>query len=181
MIEALRPRLLILATAGFVLVGCGYGLVGRVSNIPEDIKNVYVETLKNETQRSQLEQILTEAIIEEMVTRRRFEIVNSAADADAVLRGSVKRFSLRPITFNNNGLVDNFEIEVSADMDFRRVPAAGQRPEDAEVVWRNSRYLFRSDYPVESGSDYLDRENIAIMETSGRFAQTLITDLLEGF
>ncbi len=181
MIKTLRLRLILLAVAGCLLMGCGYNLVGLASNIPEDIKNVYVETLVNETQRSQLEQILTEAIIEELVTRRKFEVVNSTADADAVLRGSVKRFSLRPITFDNNGLVDNFEIEVSADMDFRRVPAAGQRPEDAEVIWRNARYLFREDYPVESGRDYLDRENIAIMETSGRFAQTLVTDLLEGF
>lgn len=171
-----------LAALALTVAGCGYNLVGRASNIPEDIRTVHVETLENGTPRTQVEQILTQAIIDEMVTRRRFNVVNEAADADAVLRGTVVGFSVRPLTFDPNGLADNFEISITADMTFQRVPSGGQRAEDAEVIWRNARYLFRQDYPLEqAGVDYFDRENLAIEETSVRFAQTLVTDLLEGF
>jgi outer membrane lipopolysaccharide assembly protein LptE/RlpB len=166
----------------FAVTACGYNLVGRSSNIPDDIRAIHIETLENGTQRPQVEQILTQALIDEMVTRRRFKVVNNEAEADAVLRGKVVSFRLRPVTFDASGLADSFEVEVTADMIFQRTPEAGQLPDDAEVVWQNSRYLFRQDYPVEqAGLDFIDRELQAITETSGRFAETLVIDILEGF
>lgn len=174
---------LVLAVALLSTVACGYGLVGRGgSNIPDDVQSIHVEALENDTQRSQVEQILSNAIIDELVTRRRFEVVNSAAGADAVLRGRVVGFRLRPVTFDSQGLADSFEVEITADMRFERTPKPGEQPEDVEVLWQNARYLFRQDYPVEqAGLDFLDREQEAIEETSERFAETLVIDILEGF
>jgi len=172
----------LLALLALLLTGCGYALVGRATNIPDDIKNVHVETLVNQTQRSQLEQILTRAIADEMVTRRRFNVVNSPADADAVLRGTVISFSVRPVAFDGDGIAESFEVTITADMRFQRVPAAGELAEEAEIVWRNSRYVFRQDYDVgEAGLEFFDRELSAIEATAERFAETLVTDLLEGF
>jgi len=172
--------MLLLACGLLTLSGCGYALVGRGNNLPEDIRQVFVEALENGTQRSQIEQILTQAISDELIIRRRFDLVNSAAEADAVLRGKVVNFKLRPISFDSNGLVDNYEIEIKADMEFARVPAPGE--DEGEVIWSNSRYSFRQDYPLQGGgqSDF-DRETQAIEDTSERFAETLVTDLLEGF
>jgi outer membrane lipopolysaccharide assembly protein LptE/RlpB len=169
-----------LALAAALSTGCGYALAGRASNLPQDIRRIYVETLKNETPRSQVEQILTQAISEELVTRRRFNVVNSAGDADAILRGKVLSFTVRPLTFDEAGLATNFEIAITADMSFRRHPTPDD--EEGEVLWSNSRYVFRQDYPLEEESvPYFDRENLAIEETSTRFAETMVTDLLEGF
>lgn len=161
------------------LSGCGYALVGRGSNLPADIADVYVEPLENGTSRPQVEQILTRAISEELVTRRRYAVVDLEA-ADAILRGTVKSFDVRPVGFDADGLASNFEIAITADMVFRRVPAPGE--EEGEVLWQNSRYVFRQDYPLEgAGADYFDRENLAVEETAEEFAETLVTDLLEGF
>jgi len=175
-----RREIALLLAAAALTAGCGYNLVGRASTIPEDIQAIYVEPLVNETQRLQVEQILTDAIIDELVTRRRFKVENSAGAADAILRGKVLTFGVRPLTFDSDGLADNFEISITADMRFERPPGPGENK--GEVVWANARYLFREDYPLE-GEDaaYFDRENLAIRETSVRFAETLVTDLLEGF
>ncbi len=159
--------------------GCGYTLVGLGSNLPEDIQTIYVESLVNQTQRPQVEQILTNAIADELLTRRRYEVVNSAGEADAILRGKVLTFRLRPVTFDQEGLATNFEVEIAGDMKFQRIPGADG--EEGEVLWANSRYVFRQDYSVEDGAGFFDRENTAIEETSERFAKTLVTDLLEGF
>ena len=154
--------------------------MGRASTIPDDIQNIYVEPLVNETQRPQVEQILTQAIADELVTRRRYSVVNSAAEADAILRGKVLTFNVRPLTFDQDGLATNFEIAITADMKFARRAGAGG--EEGEVLWSNSRYVFREDYPLEEGdAGFFDRENLAIEETSEEFAKTLVTDLLEGF
>lgn len=176
----LRSPILLAALLALALSGCGYSLAGRASNLPEDIQSIYVETLENNTSRSQVEQILTQAISDELVTRRRFKVVNSAGEADAILRGTVLSFAVRPLTFDDEGLATNFEINITADMAFQRPPRAGE--EEGEVVWSNSRYIFREDYPLE-GDDavFFDRENLAIEETAGDFAETLVTDLLEGF
>jgi len=176
------PIVSLLIAVALIVNACGYNLVGRGSGIPDDIRRIHVATLKNLTQRSQVEQILTRALVDELVTRRRFEVVNDEAAADAVLRGKVMSFSLRPVTFDATGLADNFEVQITADMTFQRTPKAGERPEDAEIVWHNARYLFRQDYPVDqAGLNFLDRELRAIEQTSERFAETLVIDILEGF
>ena len=90
---------LLLITLAVVVSGCGYTLAGKASNIPEDVREVYVEPLENETSRSQVEQILSQAIIDELVTRRQFTVINERDGADAILRGSVLEFSVRPVTF----------------------------------------------------------------------------------
>ena len=169
-----------LALLFLLVAGCGYSLAGKATNIPADIQEIYVEPLENQTSRSQVEQILTEAIIEEMVTRS-FVVVSSLEEADAVLRGKVLELSVRPVSFDaESGLADNFKISITADVTFQRPPTP--TGEDGEVVWSNSRYVFQQDYPLEDeGANYFDREILAIEETSVRFAETMVTDLLEGF
>ncbi len=171
-----------LCFAAGMSAGCGYTLVGQASNIPTDVRRVYIEPLDNATQRAQVEQILTQAISDEMVTRRRnFTVSSNVRDADAILRGTVTGFDVRAVTFDENGLANNFEITITADMRFERPPRAGE--DEGETLWNSSRYFFREDYPLEEddGAAYFDRENLAIEETSVRFAESMVTDLLEGF
>ena len=179
MMARARKWVAALAVGGLLLTGCGYTLVGLASNIPEDIEKIYVEPLENSTSRAQVEQLLTRAISDELLTRRRYEIVNGIAEADAVLRGNVLSFIVRPVTFDQDGLATAFEVSISADMKFQRTPSGS---DEGEVLWANSRYVFRQDYPLEEEETaYFDRENIAIESTSEQFAKTLVTDLLEGF
>ena len=58
-----------------------------------------------------------------------------------------------------------------------------KRLDTDEVIWSNDHYVFRENYPVDpSGTDYLDRENQAHRRTPpSSFAETMISDLLEGF
>ncbi|HEX9734449.1 MAG TPA: LptE family protein [Thermoanaerobaculia bacterium] len=178
-LPTLASKLGAVMLSAVILSGCGYALVGRASNIPEDVKKIYVQPLENATARSQVEQILTRSISDELLTRRRFETVNSAGEADAILSGTVLSFVVRPVTFDQDGLANSFEVVISADMKFQRRPTG---EEEADVIWSNSRYVFRQDYPLEEGETaYFDRENIAIEDTSEEFARTLVTDLLEGF
>jgi hypothetical protein len=52
----------------------------------------------------------------------------------------------------------------------------------AAAIWSNDRYQFRETYEVDAAAvDFFDRENLAIEETSKKFAESVITDLREGF
>lgn len=158
------------------LTGCGYALVGRgTSNVPADVREVYIRPLENRTQRSQVEQALTRAIADEMVTRNRFSVVGSAEGADAELSGAVVGFDVRPVTFDPSGRATQYEIVVVAQIVFKRVGSD-------EAIWSNDRYAFRESYELQATeTGYFDREDEAIEEVAERFAETMVSDLLEGF
>ncbi len=169
----LLPLLLVLATA----TGCaGYALVGTGSNLPEDVRAVYLAPFENRTQRSELEQFLTQGIAEELVTRARFSLTQGPQEADATLSGEVVSFRVTPITFDAEGRGDEYEISITAKVAFVRTD------EDQTPLWANDRYLFKEVYDLGGNAEnFFDRENIAIEESAGRFAETMVIDLLQGF
>jgi outer membrane lipopolysaccharide assembly protein LptE/RlpB len=172
--RAAAVRWLLLAIA-ILPLGCGYALVGRASNIPESIRTVYLSPLENTTRRSEVEQILTRALAEELVSRRRFSLSREAATADAVLAGKVVGFETTPLTFDDQGRATEYQITITASMTFR------DRAAD-KVIWENDRYIYKESYRVDpSEQQYFDREKLAIEEAAGRFARTVVIDLLEGF
>ena len=167
-----RSILLLLA---LLQVGCGYGLVGRTSSLPPDIEAIFIEPLTNRTLRQQVDQELTRAINDEFVRRRRFEVVNSELEADAVLRGEVTSFRVRPVVFGTTeGRANEYEISIMAKMEFRRT-------DSDEVLWSQPFYQFRENYEFEDDANFFDREDAAVLVVSDKFAQTLIIDVLEGF
>lgn len=174
--------LVLLVAAGAFLSGCGYALVGRASNVPEDIRTIYVEALENRTSRSQVEQILTRAIIDELVTRRQYEVVSERAGADAEIRGAVTNFNTTPVGFNTDGRANQYELTIIAQVVFQRVDLRAPPDEEPEVIWRNDGYQFREAYDVdEAAESYFDREDASIEDAAERFAETMVSDLLEGF
>lgn len=155
--------------------GCGYSLVGRAANIPPDVQRVYLQPFENRTERVNIDQLLTQAVADELVTRQRFAIVATRDLADAELVGVVTGFDVRPVTFDEDRRGTEFEITISASVRLSRIS-----PE--LDLWKNDRYRFRDSYPLEADElGFLDRETPAIEATAGKFAESMVTDLLEGF
>jgi len=174
-----RNRLRLIALAGITLIagalqGCGYALVGRGTNVPANIQRVYLSPLENTTRRSEVEQILTRALSEELVTRKRFTVVNDTAQADAVLQGKVIGFDVSPLTYDAQGRATQYQITILASMLFK--------DKADKVIWQNDRYVYKESYQVDpNATQYFDEERTAIEEAAGRFARTVVIDLLEGF
>ena len=102
-------------------------------------------------------------------------MASDPAAADAEISGSVVGFGVTPVTFDTNGRAIEYEISITSQVRFRRLS-------DDQTLWSNDRYLFRQSYPLEiSDTGYFDRENLAIEDVAGRFAETMVSDLLEGF
>jgi hypothetical protein len=109
------------------------------------------------------------------VTRQRFSVVASDGDADAVLAGVVSSFVVRPVSFDSDQRATEFEILITARVALRQLS-----PE--RVLWQNDRYQFRDAYQLDASElGFIDRETPAIEATAKKFAETIVTDLLEGF
>lgn len=174
--------LLLVLTVGLGSLGCGYTLVGRASAIPEDVQELYLAPFENRTRRAEVEQFIGQAVAEELVKRQRFRVVSEREEADAELRGAVAGFSVTPVTFDGQGRAQEYEVAIIASVLFQRVRLEAAPDEPPEVLWQNERYVFKETYELGAeGASFFDRENLAIEESAERFAETMVTDLLEGF
>jgi outer membrane lipopolysaccharide assembly protein LptE/RlpB len=157
------------------LSGCGYALVGRASTLPESVKVVQFVTLENHTPKVSLEQRLSAEIARELAARGRFKVQSTAEGANAVLSGAVSGFDLYPVAFDAQGRATDYQVRVTAQVVLKTLP-------EGTVLWQNPAYTFRDNYQFSaSAASYVDRENEAIDKVAGRFAQSLVTSLLEGF
>ena len=162
-------------TSLLLFVACGYGLVGRSSFLDPEIRTIEIPAFVNRTTRVELEQRVTQAVAEEFVSRGRFQLVTNDKNAHAILRGSIDSFNIFPIAFDQ-GRATRYQISITA-----KIELLDHRNED-KVLWKNDQYRFTEDYEVNIVStDAFDQETRAIQEIAVRFAEGLVTNLLEGF
>ena len=170
-----RLALAALGVAALAAGRCGYALVGKGSSLPDSIRVVQFTTLENMTQRVQLEQRFSAEIARELASRGRFSVQSGAAGADASLTGAVLAFNLFPVAFDNQGRATDYQVQVTARLSLKTVP-------DGTVLWENPAYTFRDNYQYSlTAASYVDLENDAVDRVASRFAQALVTSLLEGF
>ncbi len=165
----------VLIAGTLTLVSCGYALVGRSNFLDPSIRTIEVPAFVNRTTRVELEQRVTQAVAEEFVSRGRLQLVRNPAEAHAILRGSIDSFNIFPIAFEQ-GRATRYQISITA-----KIELLDHRNED-KVLWKNDQYRFTENYEVNLDStDAFDQETRAIREIAVRFAEGLVTNLLEGF
>jgi hypothetical protein len=175
--ENTRRAVLVLLAATLLAPGfaCGYQLAGHANTLPPDVKSIGIPIFVNRTSRPELEQRVTEAVIDEFSTRGRLRILSGEEGADAVLRGTLYTYTTMPVVLNEQGRARRYEILITADVALTQ--AATDR-----VLWENDHFLFKRQYEVpETSIAYVDREVVAIDEVADDFASTVVTSILEGF
>jgi hypothetical protein len=154
---------------------CGYSLVGRSSTLPPSIKVIRFQTLANQTNRVGVEQRLSREIARELASRGRFSVQSDVVGADADLSGAVTGFVLYPVAFDQLGRARQYQVRITARISFKTLPVE-------KTLWENGAYAFQDDYTFStSAASYVDRENEVIDRVSERFAESLVSSLLEGF
>jgi outer membrane lipopolysaccharide assembly protein LptE/RlpB len=166
-------RLLLLVP--LVLTGCGYALVGRSNFLDPSIRTIEVPSFVNKTTRVELEQRLTQAVAEELVSRGGLQLVKTSKDAHVILRGSIDSFGIFAVAFDQ-GRATRYQISITA-----KIELVDHRNDD-KVLWKNDQYRFSENYEVNlATTDAFDQESRAIREIAVRFAESLVANLLEGF
>lgn len=155
--------------------GCGYTLVGKTSTLPPSVRVIHFETLANKTTRVGVEQRLSSEIVKELASRGRFSVQAQASGADADLAGEVTGFDLFAVAFDDAGRAKEYQVRITARVSLKTLP-------EEKVLWENPSFTFQENYALAtSASSYVDRENEAIDRVAERFAESLVSSLLEGF
>jgi hypothetical protein len=156
-------------------VGCGYRLAGRSVALPEEIQTIGIPTFINRTNRTDLDQRITERVIDEFSTRGRVRIVPGEDEADAILLGSILSYTSNPVVISELGRASRYEIRITARVILRVVRTD-------QLLWEDDHFLFRAQYDAPATTEELvDQEIIAIEEVAIGFARSVVTSILEGF
>ncbi len=178
------PRALARAAALLLLLpalGCGYALVGKGVAIDPSIKRLGVPLFKDRTGKPGLDQKLTQSVTEELLKRRRFEVVAEATGVDALVDVELLGYSVTPVGFGDVGEAQQaltqatrYAIVVTARVRYTKVGAE-------QPLWVNDSFSFRDEYDVGDAATFFDREDQAIDRLAESFARSLVAAMLEAF
>jgi outer membrane lipopolysaccharide assembly protein LptE/RlpB len=158
------------------LAGCGYHTAGHATAIPDNIRTIAVPAFASRTQTFKIEQILTAAFIQELVTRTHYRVVNQPSEAaDATLIGTVLAASSTPLTYDSQtGRAASAVVVVTMKVILT--------DRQGRVLYQNPSYLFREQYQISSDlATFFEEDSPAFERLARQFAQTLVSNLLEAF
>jgi outer membrane lipopolysaccharide assembly protein LptE/RlpB len=157
-------------------VACGYHTAGHATAIPQDVHTIAIPAFVNQTHTYKIEQMLTAAVVREMVTRTNYHVVSRADDdADATLRGTVLSTYTTPLTYDSTtGRAASVLVVISVSVSLQ--------DKQGKVLYQNPSYLFREQYEVSRDpNSFFEEDTPALQRLSRDFAQTLVSNILEGF
>ena len=175
------PRACLLALLP-ALAGCGYALEGRGVAVDPSIKRIGVPLFKDTTGKPGLDQRLTQKVVDELLKRGKFDVVQDTSGVDAVVEGQIVAYHAVPVGFSDTGAAgpsrtqaSRYAVTLTARIKYAKVGAT-------EPIWENEAFSFRDEYDVgEDAATFFDREDQAIDRLAASFARSLVAAMLEGF
>jgi hypothetical protein len=165
-------------------LGCGYALVGRGVAIDPSIKVIAVPLFEDDTGKPGIDQQVTEKVIDELLKRGRFEVVQTEAGADAVVKGRLTSYRAVPVGFSDSGGQEQAQAQTEASR-YAVTLSARVRYEkvgEKEPIWESNNFSFRDEYDVgDDPQAFFDREDQTIERITTEFARNLVSTMLEAF
>jgi len=164
---------LILFLLGLLLLtsGCYYTFS---PNLPEGIETVAVPIIKNTTYRFGIEQELTTAVIEELLTNSPLTVSNEE-NADALLDITITGYYTRAVSYDADELVKQRELKVTLEVVFRDLAAK-------KDLWHDSALAERVLYYDENTAGYTaETEEQVFTRLVDLLAERLINRIVEGW
>lgn len=160
---------------------CGYALVGRGTVVDPTIKRIGVPLFTDATGKAGLDQRITQKVIEELLKRGKFDVVQEGAGVDALVEGQILSYTAVPVGFTGTGAkaqartqASRYAITVTAKIKYTKL---GQ----TEPIWESDAFSFRDEYDVGDAATFFDREDQSIERLATSFARSLVAAMLEGF
>ncbi len=161
-----------------MLPACGYGLVGRGGGFDPSIKKIGVPLFKDPTGRSNLDQKITQKVIEELLKRGKIDVVQTIEGVDAIVEGEIVSYQVTPVGFSGGSgatTASRYAITLTARVRY-------YKPGVPEPIWQNDAFSFRDEYDLGSdAASFFDREDQGVDRLAIAFARSLVAAMLEAF
>lgn len=169
---------LLLGVTTLSFPGCGYALVGRGTVVDPTIKRIGVPLFRDASGKAGLDQRITQKVVEELLKRGRFDVVQDRVGVDALVDGEILRYDASPVGFSGavggSTQASRYAITVTARIRYAKVGAT-------EPIWSSESFSFRDEYDVGDAASFFDREDQAVERLAIAFARSLVAAMLEAF
>lgn len=160
--------------------GCGYALEGRGISVDPSIKKIGVPLFKDQTGKPGLDQKITEKVIEELLKKGRFDVVESATGVDAVVEGTLLNYTSQAIGFNR-GVADGRQ-EANRYVALLTAKVRYAKTGASQPIWEAEQFTARDEYDIGADAeDYFDREELALDRIAVSFSKAVVSAMLEAF
>jgi hypothetical protein len=171
---------LLMGASAMSTAACGYTLAGKGSSLPTYVKSVGIPLFINGTPIFDLEQVLTQRVRVEFISRGKYQVTPDATGTDAVLTGEITSVMLTPTAFNEQQQAARYAITVVIKVELKDL-------KQNKTLYENPGLTFRDEYEVTSGAtnaspaDFLGQNRDALDRLSTDFARSVVSTILEAF
>ncbi|MCX8118990.1 MAG: LPS assembly lipoprotein LptE [Desulfobacterota bacterium] len=110
----------------WLLMGCGYHLVGKETHLPPEIRSLAIPLFANKTFEPGIEVPFTQGFLREFIQDRRMR-VTAREEADSILEGVIKAFQISSSSYDRSGVAQEYQVTVVLDLTLRM--------KNGEVLW----------------------------------------------
>jgi hypothetical protein len=167
--------ILLCLLAALLLDVCGYKRAGKGKSLPPHIKTLAVPTFKNSSLKYRVEQRFTRAVVDEVLRRARaLRVTNSTEGADAVLSGDIRGFNAAGSILDDQGRIRVWEVTIFVSVTVRDLKTN-------RILYSNPRMIFEGEYELsDDPQSFFNEENPAVDRISRRFAESIVSTIMEG-
>lgn len=159
--------------AVFTFTDCGYRLSGLGKQIPDHIRTIVIPDFENKTTRIEAEQFVTYAVKEEFIRRSQLELVSNRDNADAILEGEILTFAVSPESITEEASANLYRLTIVLAV--RLIDLTNN-----EIIFEGENISFSDSYDIDD-EDFFSQETEKLLEISDRFAESVVTTILENF
>jgi len=151
--------------------GCGY--TASPALLPQHLKTVAIPVFENGTPEVQLEQEITDAVIQRFVRDNHLKIVDEKS-ANAVIRGKVTQYRNAVFGFSSSAQANEYRVTIGVEVTFKDLVKNRELWSDQLVKSAN---YYVQDVPGQSAKTELDGRKEAIE----KIADEVLSRSVEGW
>jgi|SRR5262245_20299258 len=163
---------MLFAVAGLAFVlGCGYSASPAL--LPQHLKSVAIPVFENGTPEAELEQQVTDAVIQRFVRDNHLKVVDEKS-ASAVLRGRVTQYKNSVFGFSNTEQANEYRVTIAVEVTFKDL--VKNRELWSDQVVKSANYYVQ-DVPGQTAKSDVDGRKEAIE----KIADEILARSVEGW
>ena len=167
-------RILPFLVIGLFASGCGYH-VNNGSPALTPGKTLAIESFKNQTVYYKIDQIFTRSMINEMVRATDYRVVSETANADAILRSTIRGLTTSPVTYSKSSFASTFLVTVNAKVQLIETSTG-------KILYENHDVLFSDQYVINTDvKNFFSEMNPALSRLAEEFSTTVVAAILEAY
>lgn len=143
------------------------------TSIPENVNSVYIPFFADQSSGGigNLSDRLNEALIDRFITQTRLQLANSQADADAILEGSITRYTNQAFSITGEDETSLNEVTISINATF-------QYTDEDEPEWNKS---FSGSATYDTNENPIEGETNAAQEALNQATNNMFNDAVSGW